>query len=136
MENSPKMPTELFKSAVEHHSHVVSMVVGPELPGWPVRRPRLYSIAIRRESLAWVGPDGDAAAFKHFCSLLTRKAMVDAEIFAELDSAEAIAEERAERAANAGLAPEVAQDSVMEAYFKTDIGKTRVAKYREMLPQR
>jgi hypothetical protein len=136
MENSPRMPKQLFRDCMGKHSHLVCMVVGPELLGWPVRRPRLFSMALNRETLAWVGPMDDDTAFKAFSHMFCKRAVVDADAFSEVDTPEAVRQERLARASLAGLPAAAAEDSPLKDYIKTAKGKERLAKYISMCEKR
>jgi len=56
LENSPRFPVPIFREPMEKHSTVLAVVHGPEVLGWPVRRPRLFAAALARVSLVWLGP--------------------------------------------------------------------------------
>jgi len=56
MENSARMPPEMFQSVMAPTSHVFSLIVSPDNLGWPSRRKRLWSVAIDRTSCAWLDP--------------------------------------------------------------------------------
>ena len=132
-ENSPKHPKHLWSKHMEKHSHVVSLVVCPSMRGWPVLRKRLLSMAIRRESMVWLGPATDKEVMKHFLSLLHRRTLVDSDVFAELDSTANIQAERTERGKRAGLELDACVDSHFEAYYKTSKQKMRAKLYQELL---
>jgi hypothetical protein len=69
------------------HSRLQPAIV-PQDMGWPVRRKRLFATAINKSKLAWCGPICPADIEEHFMSIFGAKVMVDADIFANTDSAE------------------------------------------------
>lgn len=140
MENSPRFPPALFADRMRAHSHVITATIGPELLGWPVRRQRMFSIAVRRESLVWVGPPTDSAVLSDFLRLFNRRAVVDANVFAGADSSGNVLAERVARADNLKGEDSRADlhnlESEMDRYFGSQKGKDRINGYMRMVDSR
>ena len=60
-ENSNNFDVELFIKGMSPAYIVITVVTGPEDLGWPARRRRRFSCAIRLASLVWLGPLDDAS---------------------------------------------------------------------------
>jgi hypothetical protein len=136
LENSKKMPVNLFGDGVGKHCAVISVVHGPEVMGWPVNRSRLLASGLRRETLVWLGPlDGEAIG-QHFQEFVRRRAVVDASIFAGTDSEDHVEQERRFRGEAARLEGDAALHSDLVDYFSTAASKTRALEYMKVVSDR
>ena len=112
-ENSPRFPRHLFENPMQKQTHVISLAVGPEMLGWPVRQTRLFSCAINRSSLVWCGPSTNGKAAAHFNDFFLRRAMVDANVLAHSNTPATVTKEREARGREAGLSGPLADGLVI-----------------------
>lgn len=54
--------------------------------GFPIRRARTYAVALRKETVLWVGPTNNADFAQDLLRYFARVTMLDADAFAQLDS--------------------------------------------------
>ena len=86
LENSPRFPLAELGRKVEPDAHLISVVTGPELFGWPLRRQRLFTTAIRRSTMLWIGPDTNDGIMRDFAAIFRASIAVDASFFAGIDT--------------------------------------------------
>ncbi|CAE7251503.1 unnamed protein product [Symbiodinium sp. CCMP2456] len=72
-------------SPLESTHHVVQVVAGPRLLGWPASRDRRLSAGLSLESLVWVGPTTAEAIQADFESLFARRPQLNGSIFLQED---------------------------------------------------
>ena len=70
--------------------------------GLPLRRRRLYAVAVKKSSLAWLGDNESPDVTQHFMGLLRRSPALNGDIFAGIDDPQAIADLRADFARKRG----------------------------------
>ena len=79
-ECSSWFPPEVLQAAVPSHT-MVSLFVGPDLLGWPVRRQRVFNVLLNPETTEWVGPPNPTDYQALFSELFSRNCLTDADIF-------------------------------------------------------
>jgi hypothetical protein len=80
-ENSAFFPTWLFTQGLGDTHFIITVTVGPEDFGWPLRRRRKLSMALSRANLIWVGPQTPQAIKDEFANLFCRRVVLDGDIF-------------------------------------------------------
>jgi hypothetical protein len=133
MENSPLMPLHLFVDSMSPSSNVISAIFGPEHLGWPAKRKRLYAAALNRESLVWIGPAPDAVK-EHFLSFISKHVVVDADIFAEIDTKEEIEQTLVHQARHAGITDIGEKDKLVDIF--SGKAQQRLRDYLALLPSK
>jgi hypothetical protein len=77
--------------------------------GWPVHRKRLFATGINQSTMVWCGPLSPADIREQFMSMFGAKVMVDADIFANTDSAEGAQAHLKELCGRRGVWPRTGQ---------------------------
>ena len=95
--------------------------------GWPTRRKRLLMVAIRKETLVWLGPTTSETLEADFKNFFARRCCVDGSVFAGLDSEDNIAEHRFSRG-RAGIDKSMVMHTELKAMFSPP-GRRRAHRY-------
>jgi hypothetical protein len=101
-ENSKSFPWHLFDNALAPHWDTYGLVFGPQDLGHPTIRNRTYGVALRKESMVWVGPIDNVALKALFLGFFERRVVLEGDIWAGADSKENIKRHRDELAAKRG----------------------------------
>jgi hypothetical protein len=88
LENSSKMPIEMFREPMPRHYRMVSIILSQHLLGWPSVRERLFATALNTNTIVWVGPADDDEIRRDFLSFFEARVMREADVFAGIDSVE------------------------------------------------
>ena len=137
-ENSSEFPVELFEKGLGKGKYlIITIVLGPDVIGWPVRRTRRFSAAIRIGALVWIGAAARAEVRKLFMQIFGKRVVTDAAFFSDLDDEIAVVGERLAwaQAVGASLNPDPSQQA-LEHFFKTSKTKARVSAYRLAVPRK
>ncbi|CAE7378643.1 unnamed protein product [Symbiodinium sp. CCMP2592] len=86
-ECTPRYPVKEKLADLEKTHEIIYLHISPMQLGWPVRRSRVFTCSLNRESMAWVGPDQSAVA-DHFLQLFGREIQATADVFLAATDAE------------------------------------------------
>ena len=91
------------------------------------------AVAINQSTLAWVGPSQEQDIIAEFLSFLARRAVVDADVFAKIDSDAHAMDLLKDIGSRAGLTDENIQDASLMQFFPTEKARARVQAYSELV---
>ncbi|CAE6935695.1 unnamed protein product [Symbiodinium natans] len=86
-ECTPRYPVQEKLSALENTHDVFSIVLSPMMLGWPVRRTRVFTCALNRETMAWFGPPASEIS-AHFMQFFERSVATTGDICLAANDAE------------------------------------------------
>ena len=78
-ECSSHFPAEVFADVTPRH-RVITLVLGPDAIGWPIRRSRNFTILIG-EDMVWTGPQTSEECMSLFMELFGRTCMATGDVF-------------------------------------------------------
>lgn len=113
-------------------SHVPFPLIIKDL-GWPSRRKRFMGALIRKESYAWLGPEGPAEVLKHFLSLFQRRTVLEADVFCNLDDPEIAQAVRVAQGAKIGFDPDQCASTPIQDMQPTEKARARIQGYQKKL---
>jgi hypothetical protein len=86
LENAPEFPLKILEKSVASTHDIKSVIFGSKVIGWPIDRVRLWACCINRSELVWLGPEEPDAVASEFLRLRQAKCILDADVFAGIDS--------------------------------------------------
>ena len=87
-ECTPLFPIEACLShPLEKSHHVVHVISGPRVHGWPASRERLLSAGLSLHELVWIGPSTHEEIQREFDSLFAKRCVVSGQVFFQADTA-------------------------------------------------
>lgn len=110
LENSDKFPPDMLRQALPSRYLVKYAVWGAHEQGWPMRRSRVFAVAINQDSLLWLGKPG-ADLTHDFLEVLASPVAIEGDSFAGLDTPENIIRHKQSLAQLRGFYP--ASDKAM-----------------------
>ena len=135
LENSELFEWFRFRDAMLPRFEVYYIINGIQDMGFPMGRVRLYGVAINRATMLWAGPSENNAVVDSFNEIFGCKVMLDADVYAGLDSTENIHAHKVDLAHLRGMYSDI--DALpMNAFFSPcaqETLKTLEAMYRKSI---